>query len=473
MGRTRRAQHSTVTHPLAMRSSPHTLPPALSCADDDEHDHDHDESHEHHALSGAGAGVGASSSSSALAASSHMPGSLHDDDHEPAVKVHFGRDDEHDHESFSPSARLRDGARGSSQELNLRRDSGDGSSTARGMGPESVSLEMGMMASSKRQPRSSMMVPGGGEHGAALTHSGALTYDAAGHGGGEEELENVMKERGFFARLSKLLNHFAWNVAILLLIAGDVVLIIFKVALAQTSPVLNALLIILIGFFCFEIGLRILAFGREFFKNIWFFFYSLCTVATFLFLVDAFPVELQSRDIIAIVLQCVSAFLRFTAAGCELAPAARAMVSTNKARYTQHGFNLDLTYITQGLIAMGLPSTNIEAVYRNPIDQVAKFFNTMHKDHYLVVNLCSERVYPTEKFHGRVCRFMFDDHNPPPLSTMLQFCVYVEDFLKQDKENVVAVRQLTHMAHVEYYRAMKRRSHPFAHSSVSPVVASL
>lgn len=393
-----------------MRSGPHSLPPALS-ADDDEHEHDDEQHHEHHALSG-------SSSASVMAAS-------HTD--EPAVKVHFGHD-----ESFSPSARLRDSARGSSQELNLRRDSGDnGSSSARSMGPDSVALEM--MGSSKRQPRSSMMV---GPAGTAA----ALTYDAAGHGGGEEELENVMKERGFFARLSKLLNHFAWNVAILLLIAGDVVLIIFKVALAQTSPVLNALLIILIGFFCFEIGLRILAFGREFFKNIWFFFYSLCTVATFLFLVDAFPVELQSRDIIAIVLQCVSAFLRFTAAGCELAPAARAMVSTNKARYTQHGFNLDLTYITNGLIAMGLPSTNIEAVYRNPIDQVAKFFNTMHKDHYLVVNLCSERVYPTEKFHGRVCRFMFDDHNPPPLSTMLQFCVYVEDFLKQDKENVVAVR---------------------------------
>ena len=60
---------------------------------------------------------------------------------------------------------------------------------------------------------------------------------------------------------------------------------------------------------------------------------------------------------------------------------------------------------------MGLPSTNIEAVYRNPIDQVAKFFNKMHKDHYLIANLCSEREYPSEPFHGRVVRFPHDDHN--------------------------------------------------------------
>ncbi len=88
---------------------------------------------------------------------------------------------------------------------------------------------------------------------------------------------------------------------------------------------------------------------------------------------------------------------------------------------------------------MGLPSTNIEAVYRNPIDEVAKFFNTMHGGHYLITNLCSEREYPTEKFQGRVTRFPFDDHNPCPLSTMVEFCAYVHDFLSQDKENIVAV----------------------------------
>jgi hypothetical protein len=91
------------------------------------------------------------------------------------------------------------------------------------------------------------------------------------------------------------------------------------------------------------------------------------------------------------------------------------------------------------VIAMGLPSTNLEGLYRNPITEVARFFNTQHKDHYLILNLCSERTYPSEPFHGRVVRFPFDDHGPAPVSTMLQFCVYVYNFLEQDKDNIVAI----------------------------------
>jgi len=269
------------------------------------------------------------------------------------------------------------------------------------------------------------------------------SYDAGGHGGGEEELEHVMPTRGCIPHMRRILNHFAWNLTILLLIAADAVLIVFKVGLAKESDELKYVTLVLVAFFVMEIVLRMVAFGlRDFLlKNLWFLLYSLLTIATFLFLLQPkwFEFAITTSDIVAIVLQGSSCFLRFAAAGCELAPAARQLVSTNKARYQQHGFDLDLTYITSRIIAMGLPSTQLEAVYRNPIDQVAKFFNTMHKDHYLIINLCSERVYPTELFHGRVVRFPFDDHNPCPISTLLQFCTYVEAFLAQDKENVVAV----------------------------------
>ena len=48
------------------------------------------------------------------------------------------------------------------------------------------------------------------------------------------------------------------------------------------------------------------------------------------------------------------------------------------------------------------------------------------KDHYKFYNLCSERAYPPERFHGRVAHFPFDDHNPPPLGMFLYFCKDVE-----------------------------------------------
>jgi hypothetical protein len=60
-------------------------------------------------------------------------------------------------------------------------------------------------------------------------------------------------------------------------------------------------------------------------------------------------------------------------------------------------------------------------------------------DHYMILNLCSERSYPSEMFSGRVARFPFDDHNPPPLPTILHFCMFVEDFLSKDPENVIAI----------------------------------
>lgn len=48
----------------------------------------------------------------------------------------------------------------------------------------------------------------------------------------------------------------------------------------------------------------------------------------------------------------------------------RKLVSGNRRRFTEDNVNLDLTYITPNIIAMSYPSSGLEGLYRNPIQQV-------------------------------------------------------------------------------------------------------
>ena len=95
--------------------------------------------------------------------------------------------------------------------------------------------------------------------------------------------------------------------------------------------------------------------------------------------------------------------------------------------------------MTDRVIATSFPSSGLWSLYRNPIEKVAGFLDTKHPGKYKIYNLCSERTYQTDHFHGRVERVMIDDHNVPSVKQMVEFAENVRDWLGEDPENVIVV----------------------------------
>ena len=110
--------------------------------------------------------------------------------------------------------------------------------------------------------------------------------------------------------------------------------------------------------------------------------------------------------------------------------------------------DLDLTYITENIIAMAFPYDRSKAkqkvidVAGNDIRQVAAFLENHHAGHYMIWNI-SEEAYDYSFFNDQVLDYKFPGHPAPPLGLMFKICTTIESWLDADAKNVAVVHCYT------------------------------
>jgi len=217
--------------------------------------------------------------------------------------------------------------------------------------------------------------------------------------------------------------------------------------------------------FTLELSLRRIGTGRRYWKdnwNIFDFVVVLVSVAVYIVkytvegLISGNSYENYSLDILRLfsrlavglrVMRVVLNLGRAHRLSGKVTHQLRITVSQNRRRYKKHGFDLDLTYITNRIIAMSAPAFGGHSAYRNDIHVVSRFLSYRHYGHIFIFNLCdtyysSDGVignYNPKMFFSQVLRIPMEDHAPPMLVELLQFCSESAAFLQSDVRNVVAV----------------------------------
>ncbi|XP_053703201.1 putative tyrosine-protein phosphatase TPTE [Synchiropus splendidus] len=253
-------------------------------------------------------------------------------------------------------------------------------------------------------------------------------------------------------RLQPVVMSFGFRVFGVVLILVDFVLVVVDLSLPARSRdlgnALEAVSLTISFFFLLDVLLRVYIQGFQSYFSSKLNIVDACVVGITLVVTMIYTFSDLSG---ASLIPRVVSFLRFlriiilvrvfrlAAQKKELEKVTRRMISENKRRYQKDGFDLDLTYITERVIAMSFPSSGKQSFYRNPIKEVARFLDTKHQDHYKVYNLCSEKGYDPQFFHYRVERVFIDDHNVPSLEDMLKYVSSVREWMSSHPDNVVAI----------------------------------
>ncbi|XP_054155625.1 phosphatidylinositol 3,4,5-trisphosphate 3-phosphatase TPTE2-like [Oppia nitens] len=252
-------------------------------------------------------------------------------------------------------------------------------------------------------------------------------------------------------KVRRIVEHLYFRLFGLALIVVDLILLIVDLSTDDKSSnqefVFNTLSMIFGTYFVVEVTLRIYA------KTMQIFFIDMLDTLDFAVISVSFIVtavycfvEMSGYTrlvlfgrVVRIVRTVILVRLCYTEPR-NLRRGARQVVSENKRRIRTSLFDLDLTYVTDNIIAMSFPSTGRMAFYRNNIKDVAAYLDKNHgPGNYKVYNLCAEKQYDPKYFHGQVGHYGIDDHNVPSLQQIMDFCKDATQWLKSSADNVIAV----------------------------------
>ncbi|XP_064501828.1 phosphatidylinositol 3,4,5-trisphosphate 3-phosphatase TPTE2-like isoform X1 [Pseudopipra pipra] len=270
--------------------------------------------------------------------------------------------------------------------------------------------------------------------------------------GRDEDNEPDSCSNAIRRRISPFVMSFGFRVFGVALIIVDITIVIVDLAISEKKKgvreILEGVSLAIALFFLIDVLLRVFVEGfRNYFLSKLNILDAFIVVGTLLInmmysfsdlaAADQIPRMVTFLRVLRIVI--LIRIFRLASQKKQLEVVTRRMVSENKRRYMKDGFDLDLTYITDRIIAMSFPSSGKQSFYRNPIKEVARFLDTKHPDHYKVYNLCSEKGYDPKYFHYRVERIFIDDHNVPALQDMLKFTGSVREWMSQDEKNIIAI----------------------------------
>uniref|UniRef100_A0A672FA70 Tensin 3 n=1 Tax=Salarias fasciatus TaxID=181472 RepID=A0A672FA70_SALFA len=104
----------------------------------------------------------------------------------------------------------------------------------------------------------------------------------------------------------------------------------------------------------------------------------------------------------------------------------------------EEGYELDLTYITERIIAVSFPRGCSEEIYSHNLKDVTRMLKSKHADNYLIINL-SEKRHDLTKMNPKTLDTGWPDQHAPPLDKICTICKAMESWLNADPLHVVVI----------------------------------